>query len=77
MAAFTTSSLALGTNTVTASYGGTAAFAPSTTGTIVTSAGDGIADYRVTTGPRPPPGCIGPWGVAVDSAGDLFISDAA
>ena len=36
VATFTTSSLAAGTYTVTASYGGTADFAPSSTGTIVT-----------------------------------------
>ena len=51
VAAFTTSSLAAGANTVTASYGGTADFAPSTTGTIVTAAGNGKAGYRGNNGP--------------------------
>ena len=51
MATFTTTSLAVGTYTVTASYGGTADFAPSTTGTIVTAAGNGTAGYSGDNGP--------------------------
>ena len=51
VATFTTSGLAAGTITVTASYGGTADFAPSTTGTIVTAAGDGTAGYKGDNGP--------------------------
>ena len=52
VATFTTSSLAAGTITVTASYGGTATFAPSTTGTIVTAAGNGNAGYIRRQRPR-------------------------
>ncbi len=51
VAEFTTSSLAAGTITVTASYGGTASFAASTTGTIVTTAGNGIVGYKGDNGP--------------------------
>ena len=75
MATFTTSSLAAGTNTVTASYGGTADFAPSTTGTIVTAAGNGTAGYSGDNGPATAAELDAPCGVAVDSAGDLFIAD--
>ena len=74
MAEFTTSSLAAGTDTVTASYGGTADFAASTTGTIVTAAGDGTAGYKGNNGPATAAE-LTPWGLAVDSAGDLFIAD--
>ena len=75
VATFTTSSLAAGTITVTASYGGTADFAPSTTGTIVTAAGNGTAGYTGNNGPATAAELNGPCGVAVDSAGDLFIAD--
>ena len=75
VATFTTSSLAAGTNTVTASYGGTADFAPSTTGTIVTAAGNGTAGYAGNNGPATAAELNAPAGVAVDSAGDLFIAD--
>src|SRR5579875_1736287 len=51
VATLATSSLAAGTITVTASYGGTADFAPSTTGTIVTAVGDGTAGYIGDNGP--------------------------
>ncbi len=76
VAAFTTSSLAAGTNTVTASYGGTADFAPSATGTIVTAAGNGTAGYTGNNGPATAAELNCPGGVAVDSAGDLFIADS-
>ena len=75
VAEFTTSSLAAGTNTVTASYGGTADFAPSTTGTIVTAAGNGTAGYAGNNGPATAAELNGPHGLAIDSAGDLFIAD--
>ena len=75
MATLTTASLPVGTYTVTASYSGTAAFAPSTTGTIVTAAGNGTPVTAATTDPRPTPSCAYPYGVAVDAAGDLFIAD--
>jgi hypothetical protein len=78
VATLTTSSLALGTYTVTASYGGTLDFAPSTTGTIVTAAGNGNFGYVGDNGPVPFPvpfpGLNSPSGVAVDSAGDLFVA---
>ena len=66
-----------GTYTVTASYGGTADFAPSTTGTIVTAAGNGTAGYSGDNGPATAAELNSPLGVAVDSAGDLFIADTA
>ena len=75
VAEFTTSSLAAGTNTVTASYGGTANFAPSITGTIVTAAGNGTAGYTGNKGPATAAELDNPGGMAVDSAGDLFIAD--
>jgi len=76
VATLTTSSLALGTYTVTASYGGTLDFAPSTTGTIVTAAGNGNAGYASDSGPATAAKLATPTDVAVDSAGDLFIADA-
>src|SRR5271157_4264493 len=75
VAEFTTSSLAAGTNTVTASYGGTANFAPSITGTIVTAAGNGTAGYTGNKGPATAAELDNPGGMAVDSAGDLFIAN--
>jgi uncharacterized membrane protein YgcG len=75
VATYTTSSLAAGTITVTASYGGTTDFAPSVTGTIVTAAGNGIAGYAGNNGPATAAELNDPVGMAVDSAGDLFIAD--
>ena len=63
--------MALGTYTVTASYGGTAAFAPSITGTIVTAAGDGKEGYSGDQGPATAAEISVPYGLAVDSAGNL------
>ena len=76
VAAFTASSSSTGTITVTASYGGTTGFAPSVTGTIVTAVGNGTAGYQGDNGPATAAELDNPWGVAVDSAGDLFIGDA-
>ena len=75
MAEFTTTSLAAGTNTITASYGGTASFAASATGTIVTAAGNGTAGYTGNNGPATAAELNLPWGIAFDSAGDLFFAD--
>ena len=77
VAEFTASSLAVAANTVTASYGGTASFAPSTTGTIVAAAG-GYNSYGSAgnNGPATAAELNSPWGIAVDSAGDLFIADS-
>ena len=75
VATFKTSSLAAGTFTVTASYGGTAVFAPSVTGTIVTAAGNGTAGYQGDDGPATVAELKDPYGLAVDSAGNLFIAD--
>jgi secreted PhoX family phosphatase len=75
VATFKTSSLAAGTFTVTASYGGTAVFAPSVTGTIVTAAGNGTAGYLGDDGPATVAELKDPYGLAVDSAGNLFIAD--
>jgi sugar lactone lactonase YvrE len=75
VAELTTMSLVPGTNVVSASYGGTAEFAPSTTGTIVTAAGNGTAGYAGNNGPATSALLNGPWGVATDSVGDVFIAD--
>ncbi len=75
VAEFTTTSLAVGTVTVSASYGGTTGFAPSVTGTIVTIAGNGKAGYTGNNGPATAAELNQPVGLAVDSAGDLFIAD--
>ncbi len=75
VAEFTTSSLAAGTHTVTASYGGTASFAASSTGTIVTAAGTGTAGYTGNNGPATAAELTHPWGLSVDAAGDLFLAD--
>src|SRR5208282_1431065 len=56
-------------------YGGTANFAPSITGTIVTAAGNGTAGYTGNKGPATAAELDNPGGMAVDSAGDLFIAD--
>ncbi len=75
VATYTTTTLAAGADTITASYGGTADFTPSSTGTIVTAAGDGIEGYTGDNGPATAAELNSPGGVAVDSAGDLFIAD--
>ncbi len=76
VAEFTTTGLPAGTDTITASYGGTASFAPSATGTIVTAAGDGTAGYEGDDGPATSAELNGPWGMAFDTAGDLFFADS-
>jgi secreted PhoX family phosphatase len=75
VATFTTSSLSVGTYTVTASYGGTAGFAPSSTDTIVTTVGNGLAGYAGNNGPAAAAELNNPRGIASDSAGNLFIAD--
>ena len=45
------------------------------TGDIITFAGNGTAGYTGDQGPATPPELSGPFDVAIDSAGDLFISD--
>ncbi len=75
VATVTTSSLALGAHTVTASYGGSLDFAPSTTGTIITFAGTGLYGYEGDNGPASRAELEWPADVAVDSAGNLFIAD--
>ena len=72
---FTTANLTASTVTITASYGGTSDFTPSATGTIVTAAGNGTAGYTGDNGPATDAELDGVGGLAVDSAGDLFISD--
>ena len=76
VATFKASSLPAGAITVTASYTGTANFAASSTGTIVTAAGNGSAGYKGDNGPATLAELDRPWGLAVDSAGDLFIADS-
>ena len=75
VAAFTTSSLVAGTSTITASYGGTGAFASSNTGTIVTTVGNGKEGYKGNNGPAPDAELNNPIGMCFDSAGDMFITD--
>ncbi len=75
VAEYTTSVLAAGTNTISASYGGNASFAPSVTGTITTIAGTGTAGYTGDSGPAIAAELSNPYGVASDSAGDIFIAD--
>ena len=75
VAIFSTATLPAGTDTITASYGGTANFAPSATGTIVTAAGNGTAGYAGDNEPATAAELNGPAGMAFDSAGDLFIAD--
>jgi protein gp37 len=77
VATYRASSLPAGTITVNASYSGTPAFAASATGTIVTAAGDGTAGDKGNNGPATAAELNRPWGLAVDSAGDLFIADSA
>ena len=75
VAVFLTPGLPAGVNTIRASYSGTANFAASTTGTIVTNAGNGIAGYLGDSGPANAAEINSPGGMAVDSAGDLFFAD--
>ena len=77
VAEFTTTSLEVGTDTITASYGGTASFAPSTTGTIVTAAGDGTAGYEGDNGPAIAAELDSPRQIAFDVQGDVFIADTS
>ncbi len=67
----------MGAITVTAAYSGTADFAPSTTGTIVTAVGNGAAGYQGDNGPATAAELDNPHDLAFDSAGDLFIADYA
>jgi hypothetical protein len=77
LASFTTSSLAAGNYTFLASYAGTTNFAPSATGMIVTAAGNGTAGNTGDDGPAAAAELNSPSGLAVDSAGDVFIADYA
>jgi hypothetical protein len=77
VAEFTTTGLPAGADTITGSYGGTAAFAPSTTGTIVTAVGNGTAGYTGNNGPATAAEMKYPVGISFDSAGNLFIADAS
>jgi uncharacterized protein YjiK len=76
-----TSTLPLGIDTVTASYGGDGAnFAASSTGigpnsAITTVAGNGASAYTGDNIPATAAALSDPASVAVDSAGDLFIVD--
>ncbi len=76
VAELTTTSLSAGADTITAAYGGTTAFAPSRTGTIVTAVGNGTAGYAGNNGPATAAEMNYPVGVAFDSVGDMFIADA-
>ena len=75
MATFTISSLPAGVYTVTASYSGTTGFAGSASGTIVATAGDGTAGDSGDGGPATEAELNYEGGLALDSAGDLFITD--
>ncbi len=48
----------------------------SSTGTIETIAGDGTAGYSGDGGPATAAELNGPWGLAVDPSGDVFIADS-
>jgi hypothetical protein len=79
-AVFTTSALAIGDHTVTASYAGDGSYLPSVTGTIQSAAGDGFGaggsgGYTGDGGPSTEAELDLPIDVTVDSAGDLFIAD--
>ena len=76
-AAYTSSTLPAGTDTITAFYAGATGFAPSSTGRIVTAAGDGIDAYAGDGGPATDAALNQPCGLALDSGGDLFIADYA
>jgi streptogramin lyase len=75
VATYTTSSLPAGADEVSASYSGTASFAASSTGTIATVAGNGTAGDSGSNGPATDAELDFPGGLAVDSAGDLLITD--
>jgi hypothetical protein len=77
VATCTSAELSPGTITVSASYGGTSSFAASSTGTIVTAAGDGQAGYSGDGAVATAAELNSPFGLAVNSAGDLFIADYA
>ena len=75
------STLPVGTDLLTASYGGDSNFAESTTAvgpnsTITTVAGNGTAGFSGDNGPATNAELGLPNGVAMDSAGDLFIADS-
>ena len=79
-AMFTTSALTIGGHTVTASYAGDGSYLPSVTGTILSAAGDGYGageygGYTGDGGPSTEAELNEPLGLAVDSAGNLFIAD--
>ena len=81
-ATLNTSTLAVGSDTITASYSGDATYAGSSTeigpnSLITTVAGNGTAGYSGDNGQATAAELDDPAGVAVDSAGDLFIADTA
>ena len=76
------STLPVGTDVVTASYSGSANFVSSTTvigpnSVITTIAGNGTGGYSGDNGQATAAELSFPSGVAVDSAGDLFIADSS
>ncbi len=80
-ASITTNALAGGTHVLTASYGGTASFGASSSGAgpgslITTYAGIGTSGFGGDGGPATSAGLSGPFGVAVDGSGDVFIADS-
>ena len=75
LATFTTSLLSVASHTITASYSGAGAYSSGSTGTIVTAVGNGTQGYSGDNGPAAAAMLSQPYGVAVDSAGDVFIAD--
>jgi sugar lactone lactonase YvrE len=66
----------VGEGMITASYSGDMNFDASATGTITTVAGNGAPGYSGNNGPATSAKLQHPSGVAVDSAGELFIADS-
>ena len=74
-ATFSTAALAAGLNSLTAVYSGDSNFTTSTSQVVSTVAGDGVDGYSGDGGPATAAMLNQPTGLAVDSAGDLFIVD--
>ena len=76
VATLTLSNLGSGTFHFTVSYDGSTDYAASGTNTIITAVGDGTAGYEGDNGPAIASELDQPYGVAVDSLGDLYIADS-
>ncbi|WP_165227133.1 MBG domain-containing protein [Aquisphaera insulae] len=75
-AALTTAALGVGSHTISATYTGDGTtFAGSATGGILAVAGTMFTSFRGDGGPATSASILRPSGVAVDSAGNLYIAD--